>query len=61
MSNATAIVNEVETRAGEIISKAEKPITKGEAYARIFKADPALYAKYRGAQLRHGAAQAADG
>jgi hypothetical protein len=50
MGSATAIVNEVEKRAGEIISKADKPITKAEAYARIFQADPALYAKYRGAQ-----------
>jgi hypothetical protein len=50
MGSATAIVNEVEKRAGEIISKAAQPITKAEAYARIFQADPALYAKYRGAQ-----------
>jgi hypothetical protein len=49
MGSATAIVNEVERRAGEIISKADKPISKSEVYAQIFKADPALYARYRGA------------
>jgi hypothetical protein len=50
MANATAIVNEVEKRANELIRKAAQPITKAEAYARIFQADPQLYARYRGAQ-----------
>jgi hypothetical protein len=50
MATATAIVNEVEKRANELIRKAAPPITKAEAYARIFQADPQLYARYRGAQ-----------
>jgi hypothetical protein len=49
MAIASDIMQEVETRAGALIAKAEKPLTKAEAYSQIFKADPQLYARYRSA------------
>ena len=48
-TQASAIVAEVEQRASGLISKAEKPLSKAEAYRAIFKQDPALYARYRAA------------
>jgi hypothetical protein len=49
MATASEIMQEVETRASTLISKAAQPITKSEAYSQIFKADPQLYARYRSA------------
>jgi hypothetical protein len=49
MSNATAIVTEVEQRAEALIAKASAPLTKGEAYAKIFRENPQLYGRYRSA------------
>jgi hypothetical protein len=49
MATATEIVDEIDTRAGALISKSATALSKSEAYARIFKADPPLYARYRAA------------
>jgi hypothetical protein len=50
MAMASDVFTEIEQRASALISKAATPLSKSEAYARIFKDDPPVYAKYRSAQ-----------
>jgi hypothetical protein len=50
MAHASELMREVEQRASTLIAKAATPLTKAEAYSAVFKADPQLYARYRGAQ-----------
>jgi hypothetical protein len=49
MATASDVFTEIEQRAGALMNKAARPLSKSEAYARIFKADPPLYARYRAA------------
>jgi hypothetical protein len=59
MAHASEIIREVEQRASAIVAKAATPITKAEAYSQVFKQDPQLYARYRGATQTETASQIA--
>jgi hypothetical protein len=67
MSTAKTIFEDIERQAGAIIAKAAIPLSKADAYARLFKEHPELYRAYVEAQQaeheqrwrwseRHGAA-----
>jgi hypothetical protein len=49
MAMASDVFTEIEQRASALIRKAEKPLSKSEAYSQIFQADPRLYERYRSA------------